>query len=953
MMTEQIKNKLGGVCSHARVFLSTQANHTSKHASKRLIHVLAETGFPILRSSGSTRPGTGSNLVAPTRCLEQQSRNFGSTSGTLAKVDGTGVTHPTKRSKKSTVTTPVNKDNSKSTGRKVGCIGNAKVAFYAPFFQLVIDRHGQEAVRDMILKTVEFHDRLIDSHGIKDGTKRFKEIFLFATQLLEGKKPSNPGWVATSKVNRWPTKLSHIRKLYLFIRDNTNNEFCTKEVLETRRFFLCLSKINKFLEDFAELDVKNIKKTFKIPTKVMNDFEQFVQNRLGKVVKEFNLPESLDLTASPFFSSSNGPNKVSKTESADAEAWQLLSQGEKLKESFGKWLTLTNNFGLQNYMEQRAQVHSTRMDSDPEYRKRWATVKLRVLRAVFDSGNKSRTVAICEFWTQSIFEPLENLVLRITRRIFEKNIAFYGHSAGFSKCLNFPDQEQLVSLDATEWTDNLPAGLQYIVLKKLIGSELAKLWLDLAARCPWYLGDSDQTIVYGKGQGMGTKGSFAIAQLTNLLFLEWKLQELYPHIDDHFFVEVGDDMVIQDPDFLLKAEFESIGVPINVSKSKVSTTWGNFVEFVSRNSWNGLDYSVISPGLLLKFRQNDYYSLTLLNHLRERGLDFRLSDLLDLKTSEFKNEGYAKRAEKHDQHKENILLISSLLQYGGEADHLVDNPSNHLSSLSDGNKTLKSVLANLVLVPLVKLYDHYTRKGQDRDHRIAIEKLYVLTHQYRESNLSIWAFAHKELLDLNTVRSLIAVGFINERINNRLTKGYERYTLGQTLVPDVTVPLVSETDSKESVGINPEFIRYCLILMASVNEIVIDTKLISKLSLLDKANTKALLVLMSDLNRTLNTTIVFDDSGEVKEVHYLRGKENIIISLDSLSQMIEALGLKLTMNQLKVEPDTLWVQSGSDIPIDEDQFSNGVEEEEVVAEKQTSELSQSDVQTTILPPDLK
>jgi hypothetical protein len=58
------------------------------------------------------------------------------------------------------------------------------------------------------------------------------------------------------------------------------------------------------------------------------------------------------------------------------------------------------------------------------------------------------------------------------------------------------------------------------------------------------LGSSTKTIKYGKGQGMGTKGSFAIAQLTNLLFIKFLYQELYPTNQNPFYLEVGDDMVL-------------------------------------------------------------------------------------------------------------------------------------------------------------------------------------------------------------------------------------------------------------------------------------------------------------------------------------------------------------------------------------------------------------------------
>jgi len=51
----------------------------------------------------------------------------------------------------------------------------------------------------------------------------------------------------------------------------------------------------------------------------------------------------------------------------------------------------------------------------------------------------------------------------------------------------------------------------------LFGHNIAMAWKHLAVDCLWKLGSSHRYIKYGKGQGMGTKGSFAIAQLTNLL----------------------------------------------------------------------------------------------------------------------------------------------------------------------------------------------------------------------------------------------------------------------------------------------------------------------------------------------------------------------------------------------------------------------------------------------------
>lgn len=83
---------------------------------------------------------------------------------------------------------------------------------------------------------------------------------------------------------------------------------------------------------------------------------------------------------------------------------------------------------------------------------------------------------------------------------------------------------------------------------------------------------------------MGTKGSFVIAQLTNLIFLRFIYSEEYPDLKDPFFLEVGDDMIVEGDMETFSKRFNDIGVPININKTKVSTECGNFLEFVSRNA---------------------------------------------------------------------------------------------------------------------------------------------------------------------------------------------------------------------------------------------------------------------------------------------------------------------------------------------------------------------------------
>jgi hypothetical protein len=347
-------------------------------------------------------------------------------------------------------------------------------------------------------------------------------------------------------------------------------------------------------------------------------------------------------------------------------------------------------------------------------------------------------------------------------------------------------------------------------------------------------------------------------------------------------------MVVQDPDFKLKPAFELIGVPINVTKSKVATTMGNFTEFVSRNSWNEFDISLIAPDLLIKYRQDDYYIITLLNHLRERGLDFNIDNLLDIKIETLSNEGLVKRSEKTKGSKNHILTLASLLQYGMGNQQFVDDPHYYLSKLS--SKETKTILSNLALIPLMKLYFHYQTLS-DRDSRIAHERLYVMYHNFRESGLNIWAFADKENLDLNAIKSLIASSSIFDRQSFRMESGQKVYTEGTQTFPDVIVPWVRNPDQDSPSFINHQYINECFSLINKVNNIVLDTKLVSKLSITDKANTKALRELMADLNRCVTSSFDIDQTGGNATISYRKGKQIVSIRLSDIRQLMKTQGL--------------------------------------------------------------
>jgi hypothetical protein len=226
-----------------------------------------------------------------------------------------------------------------------------------------------------------------------------------------------------------------------------------------------------------------------------------------------------------------------------------------------------------------------------------------------------------------------------------------------------------LSIDASEWTDNFPSHLQYLTVKKKLGEEYANSWQALAIKCRWHVGNSDETVVYGKGQGMGTKGSFMAASYSDHNVIECTYLDHYGEILEY--QKVGDDLAVQDPDFIFEKMYSSIGVPVNVFKSKRETSRGHFLEFVSRNLWDGMDCSILSPNVLTKALKQPYVYPVLTSHLAERVPEYAIPSLEEV----FKYTKPGRNLSKFEEHKRSVKeLITIYASLSGEDLIKIDNP---------------------------------------------------------------------------------------------------------------------------------------------------------------------------------------------------------------------------------------------------------------------------------------
>lgn len=445
----------------------------------------------------------------------------------------------------------------------------------------------------------DFHNELIKNHSIIEGTKRFNSIRVYAIRLLEGETPENPGRVATGKKDLWPSKLNLLRPLFYRVRDSKCQ--ISDQVIRSILY------LNRLCKGNAQIDLSNITPTFKVSVEFKNRFRAF----LKKKVKVIN--PKLELITKPSLKvTSNGPNAKPKWMTAEIEAYALIHS--VLHSTFKQMCLVTGNNDLYEYMKNIATQQT------PEQK-----VRLRYLTAVADKGNKSRLIAISDYWTQVLLRPLMKSVQNIIKVRYRNHCSIDDHNRGFELLKN-TIQPGFCSYDIVSWTDVFPAEVQKIALEEIYHAELADLWYNLVVNCYWDLKRNKsqkslpEKVKYGRGQGMGTAGSFDIATLTSLLILEMIYLEDYgQELGSALFNETGDDLWAYDPEqYVRKTLEEVLGMEISTPKTKTATDNNLVGEYVSRNINWGKDVSRISANICRALEKNPLDIPEIFKHIKER-----------------------------------------------------------------------------------------------------------------------------------------------------------------------------------------------------------------------------------------------------------------------------------------------------------------------------------------------
>jgi hypothetical protein len=403
---------------------------------------------------------------------------------------------------------------------------------------------------------------------------------------------------------------------------------------------------------------------------------------------------------------------------------------------------------------------------------------------------------------------------------------------------------------------------------------------------------------------MGTKGSFAIAQLTDLIFVEFCLKEEYPGIPSPFFMKVGDDLVVYDPKLLLRKRYEQIGVPINLSKSKFQTSTGSFIEFVSRNSWNGFDYSIISPSLLPKFRKEDFYSATFYKHIKERSKLFNsFNDLYQLKRELASRKANAD-LEKFEERFNKIMMIISLVGIA-EDDKLIEPEDCRWNNMSSEDIILFFQYWILAILGefVHKIYSDYmndetTNSKRTIDLLVRESILLSVDTTTKDSADLFFQKAIQNGLSLKEACILQQSMNVVYEMDNRHEKGLE---ILKSREPAVLLFDKSRSDDNVWV-VRPQGVKYLLNLVDRIGQMDVSYKTIKRLSLFNKANTKSAIHLHQHLYNVLSLKeIPLDFNTGLYILPKNSGKENadkVTLNLEWASAYIRLLRFDDILAQL-------------------------------------------------------
>jgi hypothetical protein len=239
------------------------------------------------------------------------------------------------------------------------------------------------------------------------------------------------------------------------------------------------------------------------------------------------------------------------------------------------------------------------------------TKYVRKITGLPDQEGKTRTVAIFDYFSQTVLRPLHNYLFSILKGIPQDCTFNQGSFAEKLRTHGFS-----ASTDLSAFTDRFPIVFNHALLRVRFGVQYANAWKDIMIGYPFSLRNVRDDIYYSVGNPMGAYSSWNSTALAHHFLIYLACDELGIDFKSSTYTLLGDDLVIQD-ESLNNKYLELLGIyGISYSKEKSHINNNGVLEFAKRFIVRGKE---VTPFPLNALYVNKRKPLLTLNTIFEEG----------------------------------------------------------------------------------------------------------------------------------------------------------------------------------------------------------------------------------------------------------------------------------------------------------------------------------------------
>lgn len=464
--------------------------------------------------------------------------------------------------------------------------------------------HPSKGLRRAMFQLARSLAKILDTQGPKSLILKMKNSLFLLNRYLAEQEGRNP-WLLGHPVSLTRTGLPRIIPLSLRRRISSG------DILAIRVVQSLLQGYKAFEGPYEFQTLENI--VGGLPhqdPKTLAEFSEFCKDHFWKIVAQYAGKDAKRLlrpnlalgeTASPYVPLRGGPNDSSGFLGSvyDALAWQLVPVPW-----IEHWCTHLKDTRTLNLLKK---VQVLAQGLYPFAKKQLHLGKIGLLP---EPAGKVRTIAIVDYWTQRVMNPVHSWMFDILR-VLPTDATFNQESALRTYAdLNLPMHW---SIDLKSATDLIPITLYETVFKGILDDTTVDLWVSLLTNrffhVPQVKGNKftengkpkslahvkvqGTDVQYGRGQPMGTLSSWASMSIVHHALELFAAQRagLNPYEFTQYRI-LGDDNVtghegVANAYKLITGE---LGVPISIAK----TLEGKLFQFASQVYWGGKNISPLS-----------------------------------------------------------------------------------------------------------------------------------------------------------------------------------------------------------------------------------------------------------------------------------------------------------------------------------------------------------------------